>query len=181
MSVSTTAPRRSPALAKFWIGIVFLVAVGVAIAWLGAGAMRGETLPSGVGIRTVEQGSGAQIGLQDGVLIEYEGRLDDGTVFESTAGRGPAPILVNQTIPGFTEALTHMREGGSYTITIPSHLAYGETPPPGLPPHADLEFDIRVVQVVPNAGAAAQQPPQTQLEPQLDPESQQQPEPQQQP
>jgi FKBP-type peptidyl-prolyl cis-trans isomerase FkpA len=181
MSVSKTAHprRRSPALAKFWIGILFLVALGVAIAWLGAGAMRGETLPSGIGIRTIEQGSGAQVGMQDGVLIEYEGRLDDGTVFESTAGRGPAPILVSQTIPGFTEALTHMREGGSYTITIPSQLAYGETPPPGLPPNADLEFDVRVVQVVPNAGAAAQQAPMTQ--PGLDPDQQAAPEPQQQP
>jgi FKBP-type peptidyl-prolyl cis-trans isomerase FkpA len=169
MSANTPAhpPRPSAAPAKFWLGLLFLIAVGIAIAWLGAGGMRGETLPSGLGIRTIEQGSGQAIGMQDGVLIDYEGRLADGTVFESTAGRGPAPILVGQTIPGFTEALTHMREGGRYTINIPSHLAYGESPPPGLPPHADLEFDVHVVQVVPNAGAAAQGPqPQPEPEPQ---------------
>jgi FKBP-type peptidyl-prolyl cis-trans isomerase FkpA len=173
MSVSTTAhpPRHTPALAKFWIGLLLLVAVGVGIAWVGAGAMRGDTLPSGIGIRTIEQGSGAPVGMQDGVLIEYEGRLADGTVFESTAGRGPAPLLVSQTIPGFTEALTHMREGGRYTINIPSELAYGDSPPPGLPANADLEFDVHVVQVVPNAGAAAQQAPA----PQPEPEPQQQP------
>ncbi|HUG45814.1 MAG TPA: FKBP-type peptidyl-prolyl cis-trans isomerase [Sphingomicrobium sp.] len=171
MSASTRAnpPRHATSLAKFWLGLLFLAAVGIAIAWIGAGSMRGETLPSGLAIRTIEQGSGAPIRMQDGVLVEYEGRLADGSVFETTAGRGPAPILVSQTIPGFTEALTNMREGGRYTITIPSELAYGDQPPPGLPPGADLEFDVHVVQVVPNAGAAAQQPPMQAPQPEPQP------------
>ena len=174
MSVSTLAhpPRHAAALTQFWLGILFLVALGVGLAWLGAGSMRGETLPSGVVIRTVEQGSGAEIGLQDGVLIQYEGRLADGSVFDSSAGRGPAPLIAGQTIPGFSEALTHMRGGGSYNIKIPSALAYGESPPPGIPPGADLEFDVEVVQVIPNAGASA---PQALPEPQ----AQQQAQPQQ--
>ena len=173
MSVSTLVhpPRHAAALTQFWLGILFLVALGVGLAWLGAGSMRGETLPSGVVIRTVEQGSGAEIGLQDGVLIQYEGRLADGTVFDSSAGRGPAPLIAGQTIPGFSEALTHMRGGGSYNIKIPSDLAYGQSPPPGIPPGADLEFDVEVVQVIPNAGVSA---PQALPEPQA-----QQPQPQQ--
>ena len=154
MSVSTLAhpPRHAPSLVAFWLAILFLIAVGVALAWWATSGMRGETLPSGLVIRTSQAGSGDPIGLQDGVLIEYEGRLEDGTVFDSSAGRGPAPMIVGQTIPGFAEALTHMKKGGTYSVHIPSDLAYGPTPPPGIPPNANLEFDVHVVQVVPDAG-----------------------------
>ena len=167
MSTSTSAhpPRHGAALVKFWFAVLLLVVAGAAIAWLGIGSMRGETLASGVTVRTLESGSGDPIGPQDGILIEYEGRLADGTVFDSSAGRGPAPIIAGQTIPGFAEALTQMRKGGSYHITIPSELAYGATPPPGIPPNADLEFDVEVVQVVPNAGAAGAIPQPQQAPP----------------
>jgi len=59
-----------------------------------------------------------------------------------------------------------MQEGGQYKIHIPSKLGYGPNPPSGapIPPNADLEFDIKVVKVVPNAalmqGGAAPQPAQ---------------------
>ena len=92
----------------------------------------------------------------DGVMIEYEGRLLDGTVFDSSEGRGPAPMIAGQVIPGFAEALQKMQKGGRYAIRIPSALAYGATPPPGpIPPNADLEFDVHVVQVVPDAALMA--------------------------
>ena len=176
MSVSTLAhpPRHKKALTKFWLGIALLVAIGVGIAWLGAQSVRGRT----VQVETVEAGSGAGIQPVDGVLSEYEGRLQDGTVFDSSQGRGPQPLLVGQTIPGFAEALTRMQEGGRYRVQIPSRLAYGETPPPGgpVPPNADLEFDVHVVEVVPNAAIMAQQmeqqmqQQQVQLPPREDPQ-----------
>ena len=159
MSVSTLAhpPRHGAALTKFWFAVLFLAAIGVAIAWLGAGSMRGDTLASGVFIRTVEEGTGTPVSADDGVFLEYEGRLADGTVFDSSGERGPVPMLAGQTIPGFAEALTQMRQGGTYRVKIPSEHAYGATPPPGLPPNADLEFDVTVVQVVPNAATQMQQ------------------------
>jgi FKBP-type peptidyl-prolyl cis-trans isomerase FkpA len=98
----------------------------------------------------------------DGVLIEYTGRLEDGTIFDSTEGRGPAPILVMQVVPGFKKALIQMQQGGRYKIVIPARLAYGENPPPGSPA-GDLSFDVHVVQVAPNAAlqmGAMQQPAQ---------------------
>ena len=152
MSVSTTAhpERRSGANAKLWIGILALIAAGLAIAWLGAQSVRANT----VQVETLTAGSGPAIQEIDGVLIEYEGRLArDGTVFDTSAGRGPAPILVGQAIPGFSQALMKMQKGGSYRVFIPSKLAYGPNPQPGspIPPNADLEFDVHVVQVVPNA------------------------------
>lgn len=154
MSVSTLAhPKSHSGVGKLWLGLLALVAVGVALAWIGAGSLRGETTSSGLQFRTVEAGSGPQIKAIDGVLIEYEGRLLDGTVFDSSEGRGPTPMIAGQVIPGFAEALTKMQKGGRYRIRIPAKLGYGDTQPPGsaIPPNSDLEFDVHVVQVVPNA------------------------------
>ena len=171
MSASTVAhPPTSRGTGKLWLALLLLVAAGVALAWLGAGSLRGETTASGLQFRTVEPGSGPAIKAVDGVLIEYEGRLADGTVFDTSEGRGPTPMIAGQVIPGFAEALTMMQQGGRYRVTIPSKLAYGDTPQPGspIPPGADLTFDVEVVQIVPNAalmmqGAPGQgQPPQPQ-------------------
>jgi FKBP-type peptidyl-prolyl cis-trans isomerase FkpA len=135
-----------------------LIASGLVLAWYGAGQLRGETTSSGLKFRTVEAGEGPLIKPVDGVMIEYEGRLLDGTVFDSSEGRGPAPMIAGQVIPGFAEALQKMQKGGRYSIRIPSALAYGPTPPPGpIPPNADLEFDVHVVQVVPDAALMQQQ------------------------
>ena len=164
MSVSTLAhpPGHSRSRAKFWLGILLLVALGIALAWLGAGSLRGETTASGLGFRTVEEGTGPFVQPVDGVMIEYEGRLADGTVFDASGERGPQPMIAGQTIPGFAEALGKMQQGGRYRVFIPSRLAYGAEPPPGsVPPNSDLEFDVHVVQVVPNA-ALMTGPPQAQ-------------------
>jgi FKBP-type peptidyl-prolyl cis-trans isomerase FkpA len=89
-------------------------------------------------------------------------------VFDSSAGKGPVPLLASQVIPGFAEALTRMQEGGHYKIHIPSKLGYGANPPSDgpIPPNADLDFDVKIVKVVPNAalmqgmGGGAPQPQQ---------------------
>ena len=71
MSVSTLAHssghRKSSA--KFWLGILFVIAAGIALAWLGAGSLRGQTTASGLGMRTVQAGSGPFIQAVDGVMI----------------------------------------------------------------------------------------------------------------
>jgi FKBP-type peptidyl-prolyl cis-trans isomerase FkpA len=164
MSASTLAhPERRRGVGKLWLGFLVLVAAGFALAWIGAGSLRLETTASGLQFRTIEAGSGPAIKPVDGVLIEYEGRLPDGTVFDTSADRGPTPMIVGQVIPGFAEALTKMQKGGRYRVQIPSKLGYGDTQPPGsnIPPNSDLEFDVHVVQVVPNAAlmqGAPQQP-----------------------
>ncbi len=168
MSVSTLAQSDSPrkSQAKFWLGVLLVIAAGIGLAWIGAGSLRGETTASGLGFRTVEPGTGAFIQPVDGVMIEYEGRLADGTVFDSSGERGPQPMIAGQTIPGFAEALGKMQQGGRYRVQIPSRLAYGAEPPAGsVPPNSDLEFDVQIVQVVPNAAlmaGAPQQPGQQQ-------------------
>jgi FKBP-type peptidyl-prolyl cis-trans isomerase FkpA len=72
-------------------------------------------------------------------------------------------MIAGQTIPGFAEALGKMQKGGSYRVFIPSRLAYGAEPPPNsVPPNSDLEFDVRIVEVVPNAALMAGQQQQQQ-------------------
>ncbi|HVH48633.1 MAG TPA: FKBP-type peptidyl-prolyl cis-trans isomerase, partial [Sphingomicrobium sp.] len=157
MSVAEAAhrPANSGRAVRLWLGFLLLVAAGLGLAFWGSSKVRAQT----VQVDTIQAGSGPVIKPEDGVLIEYEGRLTDGTVFDSSAGRGPTPMIAGQVIPGFAEALTRMQKGGKYKIHIPSDLAYGPNPAPGspIPPNADLDFDVHVVQVVPNAASMMQQ------------------------
>ena len=79
-------------------------------------------------------------------------------MFDSSQGKGPVPLLASQVIPGFAEALMRMQEGGHYKIHIPAKLGYGANVPPDgpIPPNADLDFEVKVVKVVPNAAAMMQ-------------------------
>lgn len=165
MSVSQVPlrPLKRGAIAKLWLGILLLIGAGLLLAWTGAGSA------AGVRVKTIEAGSGAIITAEDGVLIEYEGRLADGTVFDTSAGRGPAFFPVSGVVPGFSQALQKMQKGGRYEFTLPSELAYGATPPPGspIPPNAELHFTVHVLEVAPmeqimrgaqGAGAGTGQP-----------------------
>ena len=138
---------------KFWLALVLLVAAAFGLARLGAGQFRA------LDVETLEAGRGELLTDLDGVMVEYTGKTDDGAVFDSTEGRGPAPMLVGQVVPGFRQALLQMREGGRYKIVIPGRLAYGANPPPqsGIKPNADLYFDVHIVQVVRNAAILAAQ------------------------
>ena len=159
MSVAEAAhrPAKTGRAVKLWLGFLIIIAAGIGLAWVGAQSVRDRT----VQVDTVQAGTGPTVQLQDGVLIEYEGRLENGTVFDSSGGRGPVPLLAGQVIPGFAEALTRMQKGGRYKIRIPARLAYGATPPAGgpIPPNADLEFDVHVVQIVPDAASMMQSAP----------------------
>ena len=145
---------------KLWLAFLALIAAGVGLAWAGTVPLKGETTPNGVRIRPLEKGTGPFIQPVDGVVLDYEGRLANGTVFDDSARHGgPQPMLAGQVIPGFAEALTKMQKGGRYKIHIPGAQAYGPNPPQGSPfgPNADLDFDIHIVQIVPNAALMQQQ------------------------
>ena len=160
MSVSQVPlrPVAKGTLVRLWLAIAALIALAFAIAYYGAGQFKT------VAVDTVTAGSGPYITEMDGVIIEYTGRTEDGTVFDTTEGRGPAPFLVMQVVPGFRQALTEMQQGGRYKIMIPGRLAYGPNPPAGSPigPNEDLIFDVHVLQVAPNAALSAGAGPQGQ-------------------
>ena len=108
------------------------------------------TLPSGVVIETITEGSGAIPTAESTVTIRYTGVLPDGTVFdEMSPDDDPMRTRVADLAPGLTEALTHTPAGGRYSVTIPAELAYGSEGVPGvIPPNTPLRFIIDLLECV---------------------------------
>lgn len=105
---------------------------------------------SGLLYKIVKEGTGASPTQNDEVTVHYTGRLMDGTVFDSSTDRGePATFPLNRVIPGWTEGLQLMKEGGKAEFVIPSKLAYG---PNGagdmIPPNATLRFEVELIKVI---------------------------------
>ena len=170
MSVSTLAhPKTRTGVGKLWLAIFALIAAGIALAWFGAGSLRPETTDSGLIFRVIDEGSGDPVAKDDVALIEYEGSLDDGSIFDSSdAHGGPQPMSPSTTVPGFAEAMAKMREGGRYRFILPPKLAYGDQPPPGLPANSSLNFDVKILKIARGAAAMMQGAPQ-QEQPQAQP------------
>jgi FKBP-type peptidyl-prolyl cis-trans isomerase FkpA/FKBP-type peptidyl-prolyl cis-trans isomerase FklB len=105
---------------------------------------------SGLQYKVLEEGDGESPSAENIVRVNYEGRLLDGEVFDSSYDRGqPAEFPLNQVIPGWTEGVQLMREGATYEFYIPSELAYGARPPQGSPigPNETLIFKVELLEV----------------------------------
>jgi FKBP-type peptidyl-prolyl cis-trans isomerase FkpA len=114
--------------------------------------------PSGMVFRTVTPGTGATPTPDDRVSVQDEGRLTDGTVFDSTKKRGgvPATFPLNGVIKCWTEGVGRMKVGEKAVLTCPSAIAYGDSGrPPTIPGGATLIFDVELVSIAP-----PNQPPQ---------------------
>lgn len=105
------------------------------------------TLPSGLQYKELVKGSGEVPQKDDKVLVNYEGRLIDGTVFDSSNKRGdkPAEFKPTQVIKGWTEALTMMPVGSKWQLYIPYQLAYGNRDMGNIKPYSTLIFDVELV------------------------------------
>ncbi|MEM6654186.1 MAG: FKBP-type peptidyl-prolyl cis-trans isomerase [Planctomycetota bacterium] len=108
-----------------------------------------QTTASGLQYRVVQAGEGASPTIRDQVRCNYEGRLIDGQVFDSSARHGgPATFPVGGVIAGWTEALQLMKVGGKWELYIPSGLAYGiQGSPPTIGPDQTLIFEIELLEV----------------------------------
>jgi FKBP-type peptidyl-prolyl cis-trans isomerase len=108
------------------------------------------TTPSGLQYEVITEGKGAAPLPSDRVLVNYEGALIDGTVFDSSYANGePVEFGLSDVIPGWTEGLQLMKEGGSYRLFIPSSLAYGEHGAGGfIPPYSTLIFKVEFISIV---------------------------------
>ena len=119
-------------------------------AWMAANAKKAgvKTLPSGVQYKVIKEGSGAMPKDTSTVKVNYEGRLIDGTVFDSSYKRGEAVTLrANQVIKGWTEALVHMPAGSVWEVYIPQELAYGDREQGQIKPYSPLVFKIELISV----------------------------------
>lgn len=78
------------------------------------------------------------------VVVAYKGRLDDGTVFDES---DRATFSLLRVIPGFQTAIAGMHVGESKAVSIPPEEGYGDSPPPGIPPGATLNFEITLLDI----------------------------------
>ncbi len=117
-----------------------------------------EVTESGLQYKVVEEGSGPSPAVTDSVTVHYEGRLLDGTVFDSSRERGePVTFPVDAVIPGWTEALQLMEEGAQYTLFIPADLAYGERGAGAqIGPNETLIFEVKLLEVNAEEGGAGE-------------------------
>ena len=107
-----------------------------------------QVTASGLQYKHNVEGSGAQPDADDEVTVHYEGRLIDGTIFDSSIKRGePATFGLNQVIPGWTEGLQLMKEGGKATLYIPQNLGYGAQDMGTIPAFSTLVFEVELIKV----------------------------------
>ena len=106
---------------------------------------------SGLDYIEVEAGAGAQAVVGKVVSVHYTGKLQNGTVFDSSIPRGEPitfPLGKGSVIKGWDEGIALMKVGGKAQLVIPPNLAYGQSGAGGvIPPNATLIFDVELVSI----------------------------------
>jgi FKBP-type peptidyl-prolyl cis-trans isomerase FkpA len=114
---------------------------------------------TGLYYEMIQEGTGKSPGETDRVKVNYKGVLVDGTEFD---GNDNADFVVNRVVPGFSEGLQLLKEGGKIKLYIPSELGYGDRPArPGsvIEPGDALVFDVELLEVVPMPAPPTSGPP----------------------
>lgn len=107
-----------------------------------------KKLANGVQYKVLKEGQGEKPEASSQVKMFYEGRLIDGTVFESNYDQSePVACVPAQMIPGFSAALQQMTEGSEWEIYIPTEQGYGERESGPIPPYSTLIFKVKLVSV----------------------------------
>lgn len=155
-------PVKPRVLIVLWIGVALAVIVAAALAWQAprdtaadflaknarvAGVMQ---TPSGLQYKLLSPGSGTKTPTDDDVaLINYQGRLTDGTLFDQS--QQPTPLAVTGVVPGFSEALKLMTKGSKYRFWLKPSLGYGDEASGPIPAHSTLVFDVELLDFLPQA------------------------------
>lgn len=107
------------------------------------------TLKSGLQYKVLKKGTGPKPAAKDTVVVQYEGKLMNGKVFDSSYKRGkPATFPVNGVIKGWQQALQMMPVGSTWMIYIPPQLAYGARGVPGaIGPNQVLIFKVKLLKI----------------------------------
>ena len=146
-------PIKKGSLVRLWLA--------VAVAVLLASGLAYASVPKGLNVETLVEGTGDSPQMGDFAFVKYVGLLPDGTEFDRSQPNPfppgvfpdgtPFPLEEGAMIPGFLNGLMQTREGGKYRIEIPSDQAYGADPQPGspIPPNSDLIFEVEVIEFMP--------------------------------
>ncbi|MDQ2762265.1 MAG: FKBP-type peptidyl-prolyl cis-trans isomerase [Pseudomonadota bacterium] len=171
MSTVTAVPLR-PTKRGVIVAIWIAVLAAIAAAFLLAAAAPGDPVsdflaknkrqkgvvetPSGLQYQVIAPGSGPHPTDTDVTLVNYEGKLPDGTTFDKS--QQPTPLPVTGVVPGFSEALKLMRKGAKYRFWVKPSLGYGGPRPEGAPPMDPqmeklsknvLTFDVELLEFLP--------------------------------
>jgi FKBP-type peptidyl-prolyl cis-trans isomerase FklB len=105
-----------------------------------------KELGDGVYYEVLTEGTGAIPADTNRVSVNYEGKLLNDTIFDSSYQRGePAKFRCNQVIPGWTKALTNMPVGSTWMVYIPQEQAYGDRDTGKISPYSCLIFKIELL------------------------------------
>ena len=112
-------------------------------------AAPAETLPSGVKVTHMVDGTGPNPKASDAVKVHYRGTLANGTEFDSSYKRGqPATFPLSRVVPCWTEGMQKIKVGGKATLTCPPATAYGDRGAGGVvPPNATLTFEVELLAI----------------------------------
>ena len=107
-----------------------------------------KTTDGGVKYETLKIGTGPELKPGEKAAIHYEGKLENGEVFDSSKGKSPYPFGQSPAIRGWEEAIPGMKVGEIRKLTIPPALAYGKMGhPPKIPANATLIFEVELVEI----------------------------------
>jgi FKBP-type peptidyl-prolyl cis-trans isomerase FklB len=107
-----------------------------------------KKITDGLYYKVIKAGKGPLPTADDTVTVNYEGKLANGKVFDSSYKRGkPAEFQVSQVIPGWTKALQKMPQGSTWMIYISPDLAYGKFAPPTIGPEQALTFKVELIKI----------------------------------
>ena len=107
-----------------------------------------KVLDNGALIKLSKKGKGRTPSASSKVTVNYEGKLIDGTKFDSSYDRGETfTTALNAVIPCWTKALQQMRPGAKATVVCPADTAYGNRPAGVIPPNSALIFEVELVNI----------------------------------
>jgi hypothetical protein len=161
MSTVTAVPLRPVKrsyLVYLWVGLALICVAALALAQQSddfmtrnAHAAGVVTTASGLQYKVIQPGAAgaAKPTDTDVALVNYEGRLLDGTVFDKS--QQPTPMPVAGVVPGFSEALKLMPKGAKYRVWIKPSLGYGDKVTGPIPPNSTLVFDIDLLDFIPES------------------------------
>ena len=99
-------------------------------------------------------GTGAAAALGDTLTVNYTGKLEDGTVFDTSVGKSPIQFVLGagQVIPGWDQGLAGMKVGGKRLLVIPPDLGYGGQANGPIPANSTLIFEVDLLADTPGSG-----------------------------
>lgn len=113
--------------------------------YLDENQLTAERHSSGLYYIIEEPGTGGNPNVNSEVLVKYKGYLLDGTVFDQTPGSESTTFFLYQVIRGWQIGIPLLKKGGKGIFLIPSGLAYGPQPRPGIPANSVLIFETELV------------------------------------